>query len=1158
MFVGFGLVMAVNLWRAQGAQEVVSRVETVAGVSSYEGSKTEPKSPLSYPRGVTIDRQGILYVADTGNKSVRKVTPKGEVATFGEEGKFQFPSALTFDAQGNLYVLDGTTVHVLDSQGKARPLATITTRDVFDRPSELAVDPQGNVFVGGNYGSIHLITPDGKVSALFPLRALIPEGAPMLIEGYTVKGLAVSAKGTLTVAVGDPFGSGARFLWTAQRDALGQWQLKRLEAGRAREADGASPTQPSGSGIIALAPNGNLFVAETTRIRCLTTAGQWLTIAGTDRQGYRDGPATTATFSHPKGMVFAPDGSLYLTDYNSLRRVTHAGKMASIGLRFDELTLSPWSGAQLEPTVIGVPEEPLMWSVNGVLWGNEQVGMISPQGLYRAPSQVARAFDVTIEVRSNYTPTACAQATLHLKPQEAMLRPYVVTLAGNDSVQRADYDTLWERGGVDGSRGAAQLPFPLGMAVDDENNAYTIDRRHSRLRKIAPDGSVSTIQVSGRWSLGQESTMARAPDGSFYASGYSQVWRITPDGQAESFAGLRRMAAERGYRDGPKEQALFEQPRVAGVDAAGNVYVQEVYGHRLRRIASDGMVSTLAITKQVLRPDDKPVVVLERVTRRVAVKRNGDVLLPCVDYKSSAEKGFTLRLHRLTPKGEMSQLAAFSVTESRPPSEYAEALLSADERFLYLVDIGKGFLGVVRLGATEQESQFQLIAPTREREHGSIFADGIWATARFNSPNGVALDRDGNLLIADTQNHRIRKVLLPNALALTAPKDVQEGDARWTRHTIDNSSRGADGVRLADANSDGLLDIATGWEQGGKIRVYLHPGHAKAKEKWQAVTVGEVGDPEDAVFADVDGDGTVDVVSCCEGKTQSVFVHWAPKDKAKYLDPTAWTTEAFPAVQGKRWMFCLPMQVDGKRGIDLVMGGKDEGAQIGWLESPNHPRNLSEWKWHPITDVGWVMSLIAWDVNRDGDQDVITTDRKGAMRGCYWLENPGAQPSQGWKKHLIGGAGREVMFAVARSVGSEQTGLFDVLTCAKERDVVFLRRESPDPNAWKEFIIPFPGSTGRAKGVNVADINLDGKPDIVFSCESAGGDKSGVAWMSYRENFTEPTWDFHDISGFEGVKFDLVALHDVDGDGDLDVLTTEEVDNLGVIWYENPTRKGRG
>src|SRR5688500_14363007 len=142
---------------------------------------------------------------------------------------------------------------------------------------------------------------------------------------------------------------------------------------------------------------------------------------------------------------------------------------------------------------------------------------------------------------------------------------------------------------------------------------------------------------------------------------------------------------------------------------------------------------------------------------------------------------------------------------------------------------------------------------------------------------------------------------LPFLLAGMLPGEEQPRPTRgrgpaWVRHTIDDSCRGADGVRLADANGDGLPDIATGWEEGGTVRVYLHPGRARVKERWPAVTVGAVGSPEDAVLADLDGDGAVDVVSCCEGKVRSVFVHWAPADRARYRDAAAWKTEAVPAL----------------------------------------------------------------------------------------------------------------------------------------------------------------------------------------------------------------------------------------------------------------------
>lgn len=372
----------------------------------------------------------------------------------------------------------------------------------------------------------------------------------------------------------------------------------------------------------------------------------------------------------------------------------------------------------------------------------------------------------------------------------------------------------------------------------------------------------------------------------------------------------------------------------------------------------------------------------------------------------------------------------------------------------------------------------------------------------------------------------------------------------WARHAIDASSRGADGTRLADVNGDGLMDIATGWEEGGVIRAYLHPGHAAVRGQWPAVTVGRVKSPEDAVFADLDGDGAVDVVSCCEGRTRSVFVHWAPKAKADTLTAAAWRTEAFPALQGKQmWMYALPMQVDGKHGIDLFVGAKGKNAQIGWLRSPANPRDLAAWTWHPMRAVGWVMSLIAADMDNDGDPDLAVTDRKGPRRGLFWLENPGrdADVAKPWREHFAGVSDREMLFMDVETWPAG--GAFYVAAKGgRTLGFTYLHREQ---TKWTLLEADMPPGTGGAKAVAVGDVDLDGRPDQVVTCESAKG-KVGVFWMTYRR---QTSWLAYDISGPEGTKYDLVKLIDLDGDGDLDALTCEERENLGVIWYENPTRR---
>jgi hypothetical protein len=71
--------------------------------------------------------------------------------------------------------------------------------------------------------------------------------------------------------------------------------------------------------------------------------------------------------------------------------------------------------------------------------------------------------------------------------------------------------------------------------------------------------------------------------------------------------------------------------------------------------------------------------------------------------------------------------------------------------------------------------------------------------------------------------------------------------------------------------------------------------------------------------------------------------------------------------------------------VDLVLASKGGNATIGWLQAPAQARDLDSWRWHPLYQAGWIMSLIAADIDGDGDSDVLASDRKGKSRGCFWL-----------------------------------------------------------------------------------------------------------------------------------------------------------------------------
>ena len=269
------------------------------------------------------------------------------------------------------------------------------------------------------------------------------------------------------------------------------------------------------------------------------------------------------------------------------------------------------------------------------------------------------------------------------------------------------------------------------------------------------------------------------------------------------------------------------------------------------------------------------------------------------------------------------------------------------------------------------------------------------------------------------------------------------------------------------------------------------------------------------------------------------------------------------------WMFAVPLDIDGRNGIDLVAGSKSGSfASIGWLKSPKNARDASDWMFSSMRHSGWIMSIIAHDIDGDGDSDVLLSDRKGDNRGISWLENPGfkaTRTGENWPIHFIGAGDREVMFIDVNS--PKQGGAVEFLAAVKPTGILRFRggdRKSKQADVqsdhWAMSELKLPADRiGTAKSVRRADMNLDGSDDLVFSCEQALGKKSGVVWLTEDEDGSiqetnGTTWKLREMSGPTGVKFDLLQLVDLDADGDLDVITCEERANLGVFWYENPTR----
>jgi sugar lactone lactonase YvrE len=305
--------------------------------------------------------------------------------------------------------------------------------------------------------------------------------------------------------------------------------------------------------------------------------------------------------------------------------------------------------------------------------------------------------------------------------------------------------------GVDAEALRARFGEPFGVAVDREGNVYLSDAGESnRVRKISPEGLVSTLAggregfadgAGGAAAFHTPSAVALDGEGNLYVAdtGNHRVRKVSKEGQVTTVAG----AGTPGYSDGPAASAQFNAPVGVAVDKEGNVYVADTYNDRVRLVTKDGQVRTVAGAGGPGHADGDALTALFDTPCAVAVNDAGEIYV--------ADTG-NHRLRKVSKEGQVTTLPLVMQGEpDAPPGEISRpaGLALTHDGFLYVAELDRG-----RVLQVAPDLSARVIAG----RGGPGFADGEGREARFNQPAGLAVTREGSLLVADAANYLVRRI----------------------------------------------------------------------------------------------------------------------------------------------------------------------------------------------------------------------------------------------------------------------------------------------------------------------------------------------------------------------------------------------------------------
>ncbi|NBV85432.1 MAG: hypothetical protein EBS01_04025, partial [Verrucomicrobia bacterium] len=714
-------------------------VTTIGGVANSYGSTNGVGniSRFYVPFGITVDPWGNLFVADRNNYTIRKGTPYTTSSLLGSSS-LGAPTD-NVNAVIDLGYLDQTAVLQLTggSQTSTRGmnLAGTTGGAVLDLAGTGVTVLAGNVTSGG--AGSKTLTLQGSGSGTGELAGSIGDNSAVNLTSVVKQGTGIwTLSGANTYSGGTTLAAGTLRLGSAL--ALGTGSLV-IQGGVSLDASGALTLFNS----IPQVWNGDFtFIGSNN----LTTGAGPITMANTTTVTVAAGSLNVAgSISGVSGLIKDGAGTLILSGTNTYFGSTQvlAGTLIFNG---------PGAMPAASKLVVGTSATVLLQNGAMLSVGADQASSALSTPL-TGNGGLAKYGTGTLTVRNDnsYTgSTVIAGGTVAVETLNTMTAGSYAwsTLAGHSGVA----------GFGNGYATAAYFYNPRGVAVDASGTLYVADLSNQLIRKVTASGVVTTLAgvTQSAGNLDGTGTAAQfynpcgtAVDslGNVYVA--DQAWhtirKITPDGKVSTWAGLSQNS---GSANGTGTGARFSGPSGVAVDASGNVYVADSGNHLIRKITPQRVVTTVAgVAGSAGSGNGAATSALFNYPTGVAVDLSGNVYV-------AEQSAHTIR--KITPDGVVSTLAGLYGTAASGDGQGSAARFNQP----YAIAVDRdGFVYVAEYGAQiiRKISPAGYVTTIGGLYGNPASAEGVGATSRFNYPLGIAVDQFGNIYVGDQSNQTIRK-----------------------------------------------------------------------------------------------------------------------------------------------------------------------------------------------------------------------------------------------------------------------------------------------------------------------------------------------------------------------------------------------------------------